>query len=67
MPKPKPLPPFYRFRPILYGFRPILKSLCPACGRPWPEDLERYTLRREEGQVVFCPRCGHEWGVAHAA
>ncbi len=37
-----------------YGF-------CPRCGRPWPAELERYTLDCDEGELlVFCSRCGHE-------
>jgi len=50
-----------KVRPLLYGTRPIYRlDLCPACGRPWPEDLERYSLERDGIRVVFCPRCGHE-------
>lgn len=33
---------------------------CPACGRPLPAELERYTLERDEGPAVYCPCCGHE-------
>lgn len=39
---------------------------CPACGRPLPEEPERYTLRRDGEPVVYCPQCGAEWGVQDA-
>jgi len=62
--------PILRTKPrsLLHNARPIYKlDLCPGCGRPWPENLERYSLERDGVKVVFCPRCGHEWEVAHAA